>query len=178
MEGASAILVFAILAAMTVSASQVVVIDGDTLRVGREHFRLLGIDAPEIHACPRRRRCAPGDGQASRRSLQDLIAGRVTIRRGGRDRYGRTLAHVYASGQNVACTQIARRQAIYRADWDDGRRLAQECPAARSRRRLAIAGAARAFAARLLARDAAVAARLSGATHFAASGGRCARRKG
>jgi endonuclease YncB( thermonuclease family) len=112
-----------------VSATHVSVIDGDTIRIGTEHVRLLGIDAPELHRCPRYRHCAPGDPVASRRNLQRILSGRITISRGPLDRYGRTLAHVYANGRNVACAQLAAGMAIYREDWDNGQRLREECPA-------------------------------------------------
>ena len=105
-------------------------IDGDTIRCGTaERLRLLGIDAPERH-CPKRRRCAPGDWQASRDALAaGLRLGAVRIAwPGKRDRYGRPLIHVWAGRQNLSCRQLQLRQAIYRADWDDGKRLARLCP--------------------------------------------------
>lgn len=54
---------------MVVDCPSAYVVDGDTLRCGPERLRLLGIDAPEIERCPHWRVCAPGDGQASKRSL-------------------------------------------------------------------------------------------------------------
>lgn len=108
-------------------AAAVTVVDGDTIRLGGERVRLVGIDAPEIHGCPGGRACAPGDGQASKQSLQSLMRGSVSIRRVGHDRYGRTLAHVYVNGVNVACEQIGRGQAIYKRNWDNGLELAREC---------------------------------------------------
>lgn len=103
------------------------VVDGDTVRCGKERVRLLGIDAPEIHRCRQGRFCAPGDGQASKRNLQRLLNGSVRIERITRDRYGRTVAQVYAGGRNVACGQLRDGMAIYKPAWDNGRRLAKEC---------------------------------------------------
>jgi len=114
-------------ALLTIAASQCYVIDGDTIRCGAERIRLLGIDAPELHGCPPNRVCAPGDGQASKRSLQAMMGGRISVQRVGHDRYGRTLAQVYVDGRNVACEQIRRGQAVYVAKWDNGGLLAQEC---------------------------------------------------
>lgn len=106
-----------------------VVIDGDTLRCGDERIRLLGIDAPEkAGRCRPGRRCAPGDAAASTASLRRALAGRVTINRVGRDRYGRTLATVSAGGRDLSCHQLRAGKAIYRADWDDGRLVARNCP--------------------------------------------------
>lgn len=108
-------------------AAAIAVIDGDTIRAGDERIRLLGIDAPEIHGCRQGRACVPGDGQASRRSLQSMMAGRISVQRVGQDRYGRTLAQVYADGRNLACEQLRRGQAVYVGKWDNGGLLAREC---------------------------------------------------
>jgi len=104
-----------------------VVVDGDTLKIDGECIRLLGIDAPEIHGCQRGRICVPGDGQASKRSLEAMMGGRISVQRVGRDRYGRTLAQVYVGGRNVACEQLRRGQAQYVAKWDNGGLLAADC---------------------------------------------------
>ncbi|MEE1921735.1 thermonuclease family protein [Pseudomonas sp. 148P] len=82
------------------------VIDGDTLRLadGRS-VRLIGINTPEIG-----RKGKPGEalGETARRRLAVLVresGGRVDLVAGreSRDKYGRTLAHVYArSGDNLA----------------------------------------------------------------------------
>jgi micrococcal nuclease len=106
------------------------VTDGDTIRCGAERIRLLGIDAPELAGhCRRRRDCAPGDGQTSKRSLAAAVFGPITVDRVGRDRNGRTLAIVHAGGVNLSCQQLERRQAIYKPRWDNGKRVASECPA-------------------------------------------------
>ena len=105
------------------------VTDGDTIRCGAERIRLLGIDAPELAGhCRRGRACAPRDGPASKRSLATDMTGPITIERVGRDRYGRTLAIVFAGGVNLSCRQLERQHAIYRPRWDDGKRVATACP--------------------------------------------------
>lgn len=104
------------------------VIDGDTIRCGSERVRLSGIDAPETSACRPRRRCVRGDGQAARRALVRLIGGReLQLRRLGRDRYGRTIAAVYADGRNVACALLSGGHAAYRRDWDNRGVVGREC---------------------------------------------------
>ena len=103
------------------------VTDGDTLRCGDERIRLLGIDAPEIHGCRQGRVCVRGDGNASKRSLEAMMGGPVSVQRVGQDRYGRTLAQVYVGGRNVACEQIRRGQAQYVGKWDNGGLLAADC---------------------------------------------------
>ena len=105
------------------------VTDGDTLRCGTERVRLLGIDAPELPGhCRRGRHCAAGDPQASRASLQRALAmGPIVITRVARDRYGRTLATVSAGSVDLSCWQLRQHQAVYRADWDNGGRVAAIC---------------------------------------------------
>jgi len=106
------------------------VTDGDTIRCGDERIRVSGIDAPETRACRQGRTSVPGDGQASKHALEATMDGAdLAIVRLGHDRYGRTLAVVYADGVNLACAQLAAGQAFYIERWDDDRLVAQDCPA-------------------------------------------------
>ncbi|MBB5985327.1 thermonuclease family protein [Sphingobium lignivorans] len=111
------------------AAISCVVIDGDTLRCGRERVRLLAIDAPELPGhCRRGRTCVAGDPEASRASLQRLVArGAISIERNGKDRYGRTLAIVRARGLDVGCAQVKRGHAVFVPRWDAGGRAARSC---------------------------------------------------
>jgi endonuclease YncB( thermonuclease family) len=103
-------------------------VDGDTIRCGSERVRLLGIDAPELHGCPRNRVCAPGDPVASKLALQQAIsAGPVRYMMVKRDRYGRAVAVVTAGHVNLSCWQLERREAIYKPQWDNGSRIARAC---------------------------------------------------
>ena len=107
------------------------VVDGDTLRCGAERVRLLGIDAPELPGhCRQGRACAPGDPYASTDSLESALVGSLSIERVGTDRYGRTLAMVRGSKGDLSCFQLARGQAVYKPDWDNGGRVAAKCPRA------------------------------------------------
>ena len=106
------------------------VTDGDTIRCGDERIRLLGIDAPELHGCAPGRHCVAGDGPAARRALQVILrAGALEVERTGTDRYGRTLGVVRAQGRNASCAMLAAGQAVYVVRWDDGGRVARDCPA-------------------------------------------------
>ncbi|MBU6167198.1 MAG: thermonuclease family protein [Alphaproteobacteria bacterium] len=92
-------------------------IDGDTIRCANlpASVRLIGIDAPELHGCPKARRCAPGDGQASRRALAQLLAsGPVLIRRQGDGGFGRIAGRVWAGRVDVNCAMIRSGHAIRR----------------------------------------------------------------
>lgn len=104
-------------------------VDGDTLRCGSERVRLLGIDAPEMPGhCRRGRRCVKGDPNASREWLAAGLGSALQIVRIGEDRYGRTLAIVSGDQGNLSCRQLAGGAAVYRADWDEGGRVAAACP--------------------------------------------------
>ncbi len=106
------------------------VVDGDSLRCGRLRLRLLGIDAPELHGCPRHRQCTPGDGEASRRSLQRAVAlGPVRYSVVSRDRFGRSIVMAWAGRESLACWQLRAAQARYKRNWDNRRRVARTCPA-------------------------------------------------
>ena len=104
------------------------VTDGDSLRCGSLRLRLLGIDAPELHGCPSSRACIAGDGQASRQSLQRALAyGRVTYRVVTLDRFGRSVAMVWAGRMNLSCYQLQAGQAVYKPRWDNGGLTRESC---------------------------------------------------
>lgn len=115
-----------------------VAVDGDTIRCGRrtasgrapEVIRLNGIDAPELLGhCRRGRVCAPGDPVASKAALAAAIRGqRLTIRRWGQDRYGRTIATVLLpDGSSLSCRQWRTGHAIHVPRWDHAN-MRTTCP--------------------------------------------------
>lgn len=72
------------------------IIDGDTLRlVDGRRVRLIGVNAPELH--DRDGRAEPGAAAARRFAVRFIGASRISLIVGEaqRDRYGRTLAHVW-----------------------------------------------------------------------------------
>ena len=104
------------------------VVDGDSLRCGTVRLRLLGIDAPELHRCPNWRICVEGDGAASKRSLVDGVSlGRITYHVVTVDRFGRSVVLAWAGRTNLSCWQLQRRQAVYKAQWDNGGLIRQFC---------------------------------------------------
>ncbi|WP_060484271.1 thermonuclease family protein [Pseudomonas sp. NBRC 111123] len=85
------------------------VVDGDTLRLtdGRS-VRMIGINAPEIG---RKGRTSEPYAEAAKRRLQALVRasdGRVGLVPGveGKDKYGRTLAHIYGRNGNNLEAQL------------------------------------------------------------------------
>ena len=84
------------------------VADGDTVTVldAEKHqhkIRLAGIDAPEK---------AQAFGQASKKSLSDMIFGReVDVKWDKRDRYGRIIGKISANQTDVCLEQVRRGMA-------------------------------------------------------------------
>lgn len=109
------------LAATAALAADLVVIDGDTVRMGEERIRIIGIDTAELRCrCPTECRLAA----AAKDRLGTLLAsGYVTVDRKGRDKYRRTLAIIRVVGQDVGEVLIreglARRYdgKVRRAGW-------------------------------------------------------------
>ena len=95
------------------------VVDGDTLWLRGEKFRLQGFDTPETttNLCGGAREKRLGN-QATARLIQLLNNAEVTFRRKGKDRYGRTLADFYVDGVEVGGMLIAEGLA---RSWPDGR---------------------------------------------------------
>lgn len=80
--------------AKPVGIQRIVVIDGDTIRVGSERIRLRGIDTPEL---------SEPDGWAAKQRLEELLrTGSLEIVPHGRDVYDRLIADIFVDGHNVA----------------------------------------------------------------------------
>lgn len=95
------------------------VVDGDTVWIDGEKIRLLNVDAPEIGQADCR--AERQRGIAARDRMVQLTTGRPEIFRQGKDRYGRTLAHVRFAGRDIGealiATGHARRWEGRKADW-------------------------------------------------------------
>lgn len=84
------------------------VYDGDTIRLGQERIRIVGLDTPELG---HRAECefeAVAAEQAKQALIAEIARGNVELHRQGTDRYGRTLARVTVDGRDVADTLIAQ----------------------------------------------------------------------
>ena len=107
------------------------VTDGDTIRCNGERIRLLGIDTPELPGhCREGRECVEGDPYAAAQSLDDALVGTIRITRIDEDRYGRTVATLSSDMGDLSCWQLKRGQAVYKARWDNSRRVLRTCPGA------------------------------------------------
>jgi micrococcal nuclease len=113
---------------MMIDCPSAYVVDGDSLRCGEVRVRLLGIDAPEMSHCPRWRVCVPGNGHEARASLRVALRyGPVRYQPVTQDRFGRTVALVWAGSVNLSCYQLQRGQAIYKPNWDNGHLVGSAC---------------------------------------------------
>lgn len=88
------------------------VIDGDTVVIGKEHVRLLGINAPEI-AHPGLKIVAQCFGAEATMELGVLVGfgsvpgpKRLRVERHGRDKYGRTLAYLWDGDVNLSAVML------------------------------------------------------------------------
>ena len=82
-------------------ADPAVIVDGDTISIAGERIRLVGIDAPESF----RSRCENELvlGLKAKQRLRELVDnGSIRIELAGQDRYGRTLATVFAGASTWA----------------------------------------------------------------------------
>ena len=108
-----------LLASSAAYAQLAIAIDGDTIAVGQERLRIIGMDTPETYFA----QCAAERvmGYAAAGRLQRLLnTRRVRIERQSRDKYGRTLARIFVGGEDVA-------QVLIREGWA----RPYECPGGR-----------------------------------------------
>jgi endonuclease YncB( thermonuclease family) len=99
-------------------APPVEVADGDTIIVGTRHYRLWGIEAPDLHQT-----CAEAwpAGAESRRTLEQLIARRrIVCEDRGLDRYRRTLALCRADGLDLGAAMVGAGMAWASAGYARG----------------------------------------------------------
>jgi len=95
----------------TTALAGVNIVDGDTITIGGQTIRIIEIDSPESY----QPRCEAEEAlarKATERLRQLLDTGKVTFRPAGKDRYGRTLAKVYAGKINVGAALIREGYAL------------------------------------------------------------------
>jgi endonuclease YncB( thermonuclease family) len=108
------------------------VVDGDTVHLDQESYRLLGIDAAEIRRaqCDAERRL----GELTKHRLEVLLeSGAISVFPDPptkRDKYGRRLLRLIVNGEDAACVLItegyARPWRGRREDWCTDVSLAQQ----------------------------------------------------
>jgi endonuclease YncB( thermonuclease family) len=89
------------------------VIDGDSLRLDGREVRLAGIDAPELHQICERGGRPYECGRIARRVLAEKrLAGNMTCRLGGTDRYGRALGRCFVGAEDVNAAMVREGWAV------------------------------------------------------------------
>ena len=113
----------------TAANAATILIDGDTIDVDGTRIRILQIDTPETFR-PRCERELVLGLKAKERLRALLDSGPVTFQANGRDRYGRTLAHVYAGKLDVGAQLLKEGFALPYIPGPDAKakRLATWCP--------------------------------------------------
>lgn len=105
-------------------------VDGDSFHMGSDEIRLEGIDAPEGRQMCTREGRSWACGEAARRELERLIAGRsITCDGIKRDQHGRMLAICRAGGNDLNAAMVASGMAV--AFGSRYRHLEREAEAAR-----------------------------------------------
>lgn len=105
--------------------------DGDSLHLGEDRVRLLGIDAPELaqmctDASGREWPC----GRKARDAMSVLLRrGELTCQPDGRDRYDRMLAHCRIGKEDIAAVMVRDGWAVATEDY-----FAEEKAARRARK--------------------------------------------
>jgi endonuclease YncB( thermonuclease family) len=100
--------------------------DGDSLTLGGERIRLLGIDAPEFNQHCTRAGVDYACGRQSSQALRELIAGRAVSCSGWeRDRYDRLLATCRAGDIDLNRKQVEAGWAIAYSGYEDAEKVAR-----------------------------------------------------
>jgi len=82
---------------------QLIIIDGDTIRIGEERIRFSGIDAPEINQTCISEGVEVFCGQISKSLLVDKTSlEQVKCISEGKDQYNRTLAECFVNGESLS----------------------------------------------------------------------------
>lgn len=93
--------------------------DGDSLRLGGDRVRLIGIDAPELdQVCWREDGSEWSCGRAARDHLAAALTGAtISCVPQGEDKYGRTLARCDADGRDLGAMMVSDGLALADSDY-------------------------------------------------------------
>ena len=96
-------IVFLPLFPLLAETTNVIVTDGDTIRIGEERIRFSGIDAPEINQTCTYQELEFACGEFSKNLLVEKIQNQqVNCVREGKDQYGRTLAECFVNQESLS----------------------------------------------------------------------------
>lgn len=88
------------------------VIDGDTLALKGDRFRLVGIDAPELDQQCERDGVVWSCGQAAKDALVALVSSGLECRGGEKDRYQRLLVRCFENELDIAAQMVRQGMAV------------------------------------------------------------------
>lgn len=112
------------------SSEQILVIDGDSLEIGKRRIRLMGIDAPEYdQSCKDEKGALYACGKQSAQHLQALINHKkIKCKIHKKDKYDRELCTCYAEDKDLNAQMIKDGQAIVylESDYHSEQETAQE----------------------------------------------------
>ncbi|WP_179381291.1 thermonuclease family protein [Jannaschia marina] len=106
--------------AETIQASAIYVIDGDTVDMSGQRYRLVGFDTPETYHAQCDYELALG--QEATRRVRELVASGRTVELSvlpGQDRYGRGFARLFVGGVDVGTILMSEG---FARQYDGGRR--------------------------------------------------------
>ena len=96
-------ILFGLLIFSSANSDQLIVTDGDTIRIGDERIRFNGIDAPEIRQTCIYQKIEFNCGEISKNLLIEKIADQeVSCIRESKDQYGRTLAECFVGKESLS----------------------------------------------------------------------------
>ena len=96
-------ILFGLLIFSPANSDQLIVTDGDTIRIGDERIRFSGIDAPEIKQICIYQEIEFKCGEYSKNLLIEKISNQqVNCIREGKDQYGRTLAECFVGKESLS----------------------------------------------------------------------------
>ncbi len=84
-------------------AQEIIVTDGDTIKIDGERIRFTGIDAPELNQKCSKNEMDIACGELSKEKVETLIFGQeVNCVSEGKDQYGRTLAECFVGTISIS----------------------------------------------------------------------------
>ncbi len=96
-------LIFFLLFFSLVKANQLIVTDGDTIRIGDERIRFSGIDAPEIKQTCIHQELEFNCGEFAKNLLIEKIGDQeISCIKESKDQYGRTLAECFIAKESLS----------------------------------------------------------------------------
>ena len=113
-------LFFGLLIFSSANSDQLIVTDGDTIRIGDERIRFSGIDAPEIKQTCIYQEIEFKCGEFSKNLLIEKISNQqVNCIREGKDQYGRTLAECFVGKESLSSYLVREGYALAYRKYSD-----------------------------------------------------------